>query len=172
MVASINVQAEVVYASCDGCDSYCTFNCSTCVDGCGYACSSNCDSNCVGCIGSCSGCGDSCSLDCTGGCSGVALVVAMVAVIAVHTTAQERVKQIVKMTAPAPVQDLVSGRALIIAKIHVQDIAKVVVQLDVLRVMGVSLAVVVTVHAKLAVTLPVMQVPTHKFKSSLAFLLR
>ena len=96
----------------------------------------------------------------------------MVAVIAVHTTAQERVKQIVKMTAPAPVQDLVSGRALIIAKIHVQDIAKVVVQLDVLRVMGVSLAVVVTVHAKLAVTLPVMQVPTHKFKSSLAFLLR
>ena len=75
---------------------------------------------------------------------GVALVVALVAVIAVHTTAQERVKQIVKMTAPAPVQDLVSGRALIIAKIHVQDIAKVVVQLDVLHVMVAVIAAVAT----------------------------
>lgn len=46
------------------------------------------------------------------------------------------------MTAPAPVQDLVSGRALIIAKIHVQDIAKVVVQLDVLHVMVAVIAAV------------------------------
>ncbi len=71
-------------------------------------------------------------------------------------------KILVQVTARAPVQDLVSGRALIIAKIHVQDIAKVVAQLDAHRVMGVSLVVVVTVHAKSAVTLPVMQVPMHK----------
>lgn len=72
------------------------------------------------------------------------LAVALVAVIAVHTPAQERVKQIVKMTAPAPVQDLVSGRALIIAKIHVQDIARAAAQPDVLHVMVAVIAAVAT----------------------------
>lgn len=94
---------------------------------------------------------------------GVALVVALVAVIAVHTTAQERVKQIVKMTAPAPVQDLVSGRALIIAKIHVQDIAKVVVQLDVLHVMVAVIAAVAMVHAQLDAILPAVRQPMLNF---------
>jgi hypothetical protein len=53
-------------------------------------------------------------------------------------------KILVQVTARAPVQDLVSGRALIIAKIHVQDIAKVVVQLDVLHVMVAVIAAVAT----------------------------
>lgn len=94
---------------------------------------------------------------------GVALVVALVAVIVVHTTAQERVKQIVKMTAPAPVQDLVSGRVLIIAKPRVQAIAKAVAQLGVLRVMVANHVVDAMVLVKLAVILPVMQVRMHKF---------
>ena len=88
---------------------------------------------------------------------------AIVAVIVVHTTAQERVKQIVKMTAPAPVQDLVSRRALIIAKIHVQDIAKVVVQLDVLHVMVAVIAAVATEVAVQDATHHAMHLHMHKF---------
>ena len=61
---------------------------------------------------------------------------------------------------------------LTIVKLRVLVIVKAVAPLGVLLVMVASLAVDVMVHAKLAVILLVVQVPTHKFKSSLAFLLR
>lgn len=92
----------------------------------------------------------------------VVLAVAMVAVIVVLITALVVAVEAVL----AVVQELAPDHALehvpIIVKPRVRDIAKVVALLDVHRVMGVSLVVVVTVHAKSAVTLPVMQVPMHK----------
>lgn len=92
----------------------------------------------------------------------VALVVALVAVIVVHTTAQERVKRIVKMTAPAPVQDLVLGHVPIIAKLHVRVIAKAVAQLCVPPAMVALIAVGAMAHVQSDVTLLVMQVHMHK----------
>ena len=65
----------------------------------------------------------------------VVLAVAMVAVIVVLMTVQEAALVVVLAVVQELAPDLVSGRVLIIAKIHVQDIAKVVVQLDVLHVM-------------------------------------
>ena len=51
----------------------------------------------------------------------------------------------------------------IIVKLHALGIVRVVAQQDVLLVMVVSLAVVVTVHAKLAVIRPVVQALMHRF---------
>lgn len=99
---------------------------------------------------------------------------AVVAVVQVHAIVQVHVVVVAIAIAMilalvvvlAVVQELAPDHALehvlTIAKVLAQDIAKVVAQLDAHRVMGVSLVVVVTVHAKSAVTLPVMQVPMHK----------
>ena len=59
--------------------------------------------------------------------------------------------------------DLVSGRALIIAKIHVQDIAKVVVQLGVLPATVVLIAADAMVPAQSDVTHHVIHQPMLNF---------
>ena len=90
------------------------------------------------------------------------LAVAMVAVAVVLMTVQEAALVVVLAVVQELAPDHALEHVLTIAKVLAQDIAKVVAQLDAHRVMGVSLVVVVTVHAKSAVTLPVMQVPMHK----------
>ena len=89
----------------------------------------------------------------------IVIVVVAVVLMTVPEVAVEAVLAVVQELVP----DHALEHVLTIAKVLAQDIAKVVAQLDAHRVMGVSLAVVVTVHAKLAVTLPVMQVHMHKF---------
>lgn len=97
----------------------------------------------------------------------VALEVVLEAVRVVVAVVLMTVQEAALVVVLAVVQELAPDHALehvlTIAKVLAQDIAKVVAQLDAHRVMGVSLVVVVTVHAKLAVTLPVMQVHMHKF---------
>ena len=88
----------------------------------------------------------------------IVIVVVAVALMTVQEAALVVVLAVVQELAP----DHALEHVLTIAKVLAQDIAKVVAQLDAHRVMGVSLVVVVTVHAKSAVTLPVMQVPMHK----------
>ena len=96
----------------------------------------------------------------------VALEVVLEAVRVVVAVVLMTVQEAALVVVLAVVQELAPDHALehvlTIAKVLAQDIAKVVAQLDAHRVMGVSLVVVVTVHAKSAVTLPVMQVPMHK----------
>lgn len=73
-------------------------------------------------------------------------------------------KILVQVTARAPVQDLVSGRALIIAKIHVLVIAKAVAQLGVLPATVVLIAADAMVHAQLDAILPAVRQPTLNFQ--------
>ena len=92
----------------------------------------------------------------------VVLEAVRVAVIVVLMTVQEAALVVVLAVVQELAPDHALEHVLTIAKVLAQNIAKVVAQLDAHRVMGVSLVVVVTVHAKSAVTLPVMQVPMHK----------
>ncbi len=92
----------------------------------------------------------------------VVLEAVRVAVAVVLMTVQEAALVVVLAVVQELAPDHALEHVLTIAKVLAQDIAKVVAQLDAHRVMGVSLVVVVTVHAKSAVTLPVMQVPMHK----------
>lgn len=95
-----------------------------------------------------------------------ALAVVLIVAMAVEAVVQMTVQEAALVAAMAVVQELAPDHALepvlIIVKLHALGIVRVVAQLDAHRVMGVSLVVVVTVHAKSAVTLPVMQVPMHK----------
>lgn len=93
--------------------------------------------------------------------AGVYMIV-IVVVAVVLMTVQEAALVVVLTVVQELAPDHALEHVLTIAKVLAQDIAKVVAQLDAHRVMGVSLVVVVTVHAKSAVTLPVMQVPMHK----------
>ena len=96
-----------------------------------------------------------------------ALVAVIVVQVVVGVVVLMTVQEAALVVVLAVVQELAPDHALehvpIIVKPRVRVIAKVVALLDVLHVMVVSLAVVVTVHAKLAVTLHVMQVHIHKF---------
>ena len=93
--------------------------------------------------------------------AGVYMIV-IVVVAVVLMTVQEAALVVVLAVVQELAPDHALEHVLTIANVLAQDIAKVVAQLDAHRVMGVSLVVVVTVHAKSAVTLPVMQVPMHK----------
>ena len=94
-----------------------------------------------------------------------ALAVVLIVAMAVEAVVQMTVQEAALVAAMAVVQELAPDHALehvpIIVKPRVRVIAKVVALLDVLHVMVVSLAVVVTVHAKLAVIRPVVQALMH-----------